>query len=369
MLELQRESHLFTLAGESIQGDIAKLAELTVERQMSSSPDMREKLGGVLYEKSVEDTSRPLCALAQALLVDEPTLFASYVIWAEVVLSNLGLPDEWLTGSMIAIRDTLGEALPAPLARAAAEYIDIASETLTDTLADLRSTPHEVTPLTGTAVDYLEALLAGDRDAAADVVREAVAAGAVLPDLYEHVFRASQHEIGLMWQSNRVSVAMEHYATGATEAIMLANSGLESSRAGGTRRFLGACVEGEQHDMAIRMVCDVLRAEGWDTFFLGASTPASTLAQALAEFRPTAVGLSATWLFNVEAVRDAVRAIREMDPDVKVIVGGAPFDNTPGLAEKLGADARGGSLLELPTQLDRLIGWSEPPVSTLHEAL
>ena len=107
--------------------------------------------------------------------------------------------------------------------------------------------------------------------------------------------------------------------------------------------------------MAIRMVCDVLRAQGWDTFFLGASTPESALIEAVGEFRPDVLGLSATWLFNVDSVRRAVGLIHKTYPAVKVVVGGAPFDRIAGLADKVGADARGASLLELPAQLDQLI--------------
>ena len=134
---------------------------------------------------------------------------------------------------------------------------------------------------------------------------------------------------------------------------------IERHGTGGTRRFLGACVEGEQHDLAIRMVCDVLQSQGWETFFLGADTPRFTLVQAVEEFRPAVVGLSATWLFNVDHVSCAVRDIRDARPEVMVVVGGAPFDRIAGLAGKVGADAHGGSLLELPAQLDRLIRLSD----------
>jgi len=43
------------------------------------------------------------------------------------------------------------------------------------------------------------------------------------------------------------------------------------------------------------------------------------------------------------------------------VVGGAPFDRIDGLFAKVGADARGTSLFELPAQLDLLIAWSALP--------
>ena len=345
-------------AGQSIQYDVANLAEQAVDRQLRTHPEMREDFVGPRYLKAIQDTTYPLTALAQALLIEEPVLFVSYVIWAGIVLGNLGLPDRYLAGSLTAIRKTLVASLDDRLSEAAAEYIDLSLSALTDTPAQASAAPQEGAPFENVALGYREALLAGDRAAAAGIVRDAVAAGAILQDIYEHVFKTTQHEVGRLWQSNRLSVAMEHYSTGATEAIMAQLSVTEPSAAAGAPRFLGACVEGEEHDMAIRMVCDVLRAQGWDTFFLGASTPEYALVQAVEEFRPNALGLSATWLFNVDSVRCAVARVHRTHPDVKIVVGGAPFDRIAGLADKVGADARGTSLLELPTQLDRLISVS-----------
>jgi methanogenic corrinoid protein MtbC1 len=291
-------------AGRFIERDIANLAKLAVDRQFKASAEMRKDLVGDRYRKCIEDTEYPFMALAQALLVDEPALFVSYVVWSRIVLANLGLPDAFLTGSLMAMRDTLVAALPHRSAEASVEYIDISLEALKDASAELPRMTSEGAPLASVAVGYLEALLAGDRAAAAGIVGEAVAGGAVLPDIYEHVFRVTQDEVGRMWQSNRLSVAMEHFATGATEAIMAQLCVPEPPKPAVARRFLGACAEGEQHDMAIRMVCDILRSHGWETFFLGASTPESALVEAVDELRPPVVGLSVTTRYRLRQ-RDA----------------------------------------------------------------
>jgi len=356
MLELSSEAPVLVLAGQFIRDDITSLAQQAVDLQLASDPRVQAYCVGDRYAKSIEDTSFHLHALTQALLVEEPSLFVSYVIWAEVVLSNLCLPQGCLAGSLVAIRHTLDAALPETLSVVVGQYFELALTALGEASVELP--PAQRAPLADVALGYLAALLAGDRGTAADIVHCAVSAGAVLPDIYEHVFKASQHEVGRMWQSNRVSVAMEHYATSATEAIMSQHSGMESPGASGERRFVGACVEGEEHDMAIRMICDVLRSKGWDTYFLGANTPVSALVLAVEEFRPSVVGLSATWLFNLDSVRRAVQCLRETDPDVKIVVGGAPFDRIDGLFAKVGADARGTSLFELPAQLDSLIAWN-----------
>ena len=343
-------------AGQLIQGDIKNLASLALERQLSAVPKMREYFSGDRYDKSVDDTVYHLTALVQALLAEEPDILADYVTWTKIVLVSRGLKDEHLAGSLVAIRKTLGDALPDDLFDAAAAYIDAALETLALPVEELPPTAEVEAPLADAARAFLEALLDGDRDAAAGIVDEVIAAGVALPEIYEHVFVASQREIGRLWQTNRISVAIEHYATGATEAIMLQRCARESSKtAGDARRFLGACVEGEQHDLAIRMACDVLQSRGWDTFYLGASTPESALLEAIGRLRPTVVGLSTTSFFHIDMTRRVIKSIRDAYPDVKIVVGGAPFARINGLAEKVGADARGCDLLGLATQFELLI--------------
>ena len=354
MTELLNEDSVRLTAGQLIQQEVVSLARASVDCQLVAHPESREYFTGDFPLRCAEDTERVLTALAQALLSGEPWLFESYVIWDKIVLSSLGLRDAYLHDSLTAMRETLVARLGSRPARPAAEYIDAAGVLLDAASEELPSTPHVIAPLAGVAVVYLDALLAGDRARALAVIRLAVSDGAVLPDIYEHVFRVAQAKVGCLWQSNRLSVAMEHYTTGATEAIM---SQMNVVKAGlpGTARFLGACVEGDQHDLAIRMVCDILQADGWETVLLGANTPDHVLFEAIEEFHPDVVGLSATWLFRIDNVRRVIAHIHDTYRGVKVVVGGAPFDRITGLADKVGADARGGSLLALPTLLHRLV--------------
>lgn len=342
-------------AGRCIDRDIANLCKLAVDRQISMSLEMQRDFVGDRYLKCVKDIESPFAALSHALTVGEPALFADYVIWAGITLANLGLSDASLTESLMAMSETLTAELPDRAASVSVGYIGLSFKALEGAAVGAPDVAPAVAPLTDTAAAYLSALLSGDRWGAEALVRDAAAAGAALTDIYEHVFRVTQHQVGRMWQFERLSVAMEHYATGATEAVMAQLRVEQLHGPSGARRFLGACAEGEEHDMAIRMICDVLRSRGWETFFLGASTPESALVEAVEAFRPSVVGLSATWLLNVENVRRAIVRIRETHPEVRLVVGGAPFDQIVGLADKVGADARGESLFKLSDQLDRLI--------------
>jgi methanogenic corrinoid protein MtbC1 len=79
--------------------------------------------------------------------------------------------------------------------------------------------------------------------------------------------------------------------------------------------------------------------------FLGTNLPASSILSVVRQAAPSHVGISATMLFNLAAVRDLIAAIRaEFAGRVRVVVGGAAFRNAPELWRQVAADAYGADL-------------------------
>lgn len=187
---------------------------------------------------------------------------------------------------------------------------------------------------------YIEALLAGDRDSATDIVLRAAEQGMPPGRIYLEVLQPALYELGRLWEDNRISVAEEHYCTAVTLLTMsqLYPRIFSSFRVG--RRFMGACVDGDQHEIGIRMVCDFFEMEGWDTYYIGASVPTSDLLRGLEQYRPTVLGLSVSMTSNFATAREMIQAVRarlgEQAP--RILVGGHAFEQSPDLWRELGAD-------------------------------
>jgi len=129
----------------------------------------------------------------------------------------------------------------------------------------------EAAPQARLARGYLEAMLARERNHATDLIMAAVASGTPIRDIYLQVLQPVQYEIGWLWQSGRITVGHEHYCTNATQLVMsLLYPRLFSGEAG-PRRMLAACVEGELHELGLRMLTDFFEMDGWDTDFLDVS--------------------------------------------------------------------------------------------------
>jgi methanogenic corrinoid protein MtbC1 len=170
--------------------------------------------------------------------------------------------------------------------------------------------------------DFLSAQLAGDRARALSVILDAVRSGLSPRELQLHVIAGAQREIGRMWELNQVSIAQEHLATAIAQLALaqLYGHGAVAAPTGWT--VLLACVEGEMHDLGPRIAADVLEAEGYDVRFLGANVPTESLVDLASRMKPDVICLSATMLFHLPALRQAVKAVREALPDVHLLAGG-----------------------------------------------
>lgn len=194
------------------------------------------------------------------------------------------------------------------------------------------------TPLDAMAAEFLTALRSGDRHGASNLVLNAVNTGRVpVRDIYLNVFRTSQYEVGRLWSEGELSVAEEHYCTAATQLIMSQLYPHIFSVARRGKTLVATSVAGELHELPIRMVADFFEMAGWDTYYLGANTPAPDVVRTVRERKADVVAISATMSRNVKRVKEMVDALRAT-PGPKVMVGGWPFTQDPDLWRSLGAD-------------------------------
>lgn len=335
-----------------------ELAEAVTGRHYERRPELARRYGLAGRAKCLQDAAYHLAYLSEAIAASAPDLFADYVGWAKVMLEGRGIPGEDLAVNLEVLRDVLRRELPAEAAEVAGRYVEAGLERLPELPAELPVTPSRDGQLGDLAAGYLDSLMRGERHVASRLVLDAVEGGVSVKDVYLHVFQRSQHEIGRLWQMNRLSVAQEHYCTAATQLIMSQlYSRIFSQRKNG-RVLVATSVSGDLHEIGVRMVSDFFEIEGWDTFYLGANTPAPSLVQALRDREADVLALSATMSFHLRAVSDLIAAVRASDVGerVKILVGGYPFNVVPDLWRIVGADAVARDAQHALAVADRLVG-------------
>ena len=222
-----------------------------------------------------------------------------------------------------------------------------------------REDGEQLEPMSPLAREYLELLLAGEREEASKRIHRAVEAGTGVREIYKTVFERTLKEIGLMWMQNRVDVAMEHYFSASTQMIMsqLYSYITRASREKRDAVCLIIAVCGEFHDIGARMVADFMEMDGWKTFFLGNNLCSEDIVRAALDQKPDMLALSATMFFNVESIARAIRALRAADglKHLVILVGGRPFNQNPELWKKVGADGSAASAEEAAELAGRLL--------------
>lgn len=326
--------------GELLRQRQGALAEDLVRRQFAAHPELARRYGPAGREKCLQDANYHLAYLADAMNAGDPALFANYAGWAKVMLAKRGIPAEDLARHLESTRRVMGEGLGGEAGALAVKYVD-------EALARLPALPADIPTflkLEGTRADlaraYLAALLQGERHIASRLILDAVAAGAPVKEIYLQVFQPAQYEVGRLWQVNEISVAQEHYCTAATQLIMSQLYGHIFASEKGAGTLVTTCVAGDLHEIGLRMVTDFFEMDGWNTFYLGANTPAQAVVDTVIQRHAQVLGISATMTFHLRAVEELIQKVRA-HPEcrgVKILVGGYPFLVAPELWRKVGAD-------------------------------
>ncbi|WP_304224397.1 cobalamin-dependent protein [Gracilinema caldarium] len=324
-----------------IQIRLAKteLAASVVDTFYERHPEFTSRYKTEGYKKSVQDGEYHFLFLAEALETEEPILFINYISWVKTLFNSIGLPIQVLLETIQLMKDVLNLRFSPPQAEPACNLLEQSVQLVTSEEPIQTSYIDESSLLGTVARSYLNALLAADRRTASEIIGHAIKNGASIKDIYLQVFQKSQQEIGRLWQLNRISVAQEHFCSAATQMIMaqlysqLFNGELKH------RHVIVACVGGELHELGARMVADIFELEGWDSYFIGANTPLKDLLKTITEKKPDLIALSVTMTFHLPELKTYINEIHSISPSIKIMVGGYPFNASPTLWQKVGADA------------------------------
>jgi methanogenic corrinoid protein MtbC1 len=104
-------------------------------------------------------------------------------------------------------------------------------------------------------------------------------------------------------------------------------------------------------------VSDFFELEGWDTYYLGADTPAESVLYAIEAFGADVLALSSTMVYHIPTVRRLIAELRKTRPGrrARILVGGYPFNAVPYLWQRVGADGTGASAEEAVATAERLV--------------
>lgn len=275
--------------------------------------------------------------LAAAMGAGSPQMFAEQVAWTRVAVMARKSSVDDLRASLMALGATIDREFPEEDRALVATFLNAGLRAVDD--ASAPTSPLKTDSKLGRlAVNYLIALLEGDRRRAASLVIEPVREGAVGGhDAYTGILVPALREVGRLWHMNELSIAEEHFATNTTRHVMSQLAALLPKRPSRNRAAVVCAVQGNTHDIGARVVADFLEADGWRVIDLGADIPIEDIVSSIEIFRADLVALSAMLRVHIRAAELIIEAIRARHASVPVIVGGPAFHGPESLWRDINA--------------------------------
>ena len=175
----------------------------------------------------------------------------------------------------------------------------------------------------GELVERLSHDLLSGQLAAVPELLQADDLGVPLPVLFQDVLLRVQVEVGQRWQRGDLRVGQEHEITEFVREAIAQLSWRHAVVPHGPA-ILAACAPGEHHDLGLRMVVGLLRAQGRNVHFLGSNIDVPQLLEEIRDRLPAAVLLSATLPERFPALQHLLEELREdaATREIPVVVGG-----------------------------------------------
>lgn len=120
-------------------------------------------------------------------------------------------------------------------------------------------------------------------------------------------------------------------------------------------RVVVGTVAGDLHDIGKNMVSMMLEGAGYEVFDIGIDVPVSAFVDAVKEYKPDVLAMSALLTTTMGELREVVNKLNDegLRADLKILVGGGPV--TPEFAVAIGADAYAATSYHAIEAVNRLI--------------
>jgi methanogenic corrinoid protein MtbC1 len=316
------------------------LAKRITVLHFANNEALEKRYGEAGKKRCFEDAVYHIDFLTEALRLDFTEIYGQYIVWVASMLKSRNIPASDLMENIKYIQVAIEEILGKEALDEVTPYMRKALDKLSQKQNLVNSFIQPDNPLRNEVEQYTALLLNSKRKEAAALIDELINNGTTVKSIYQHIFRVSQYEVGLLWQNNKITVAHEHFCTAATQLIMsnLYKYIFFTEKKG--KLMLACSISGELHEMGIRMVADFFEMDGWDTYYMGANMPVQHLEMALIEHKADLLAISVTLLTHVSKAAALIQSLRanEKLKNLKILVGGYPFIENPQLWQKIGAD-------------------------------
>lgn len=183
-----------------------------------------------------------------------------------------------------------------------------------------------------------EAVIDGATSQVVSLVNEAVSKEIPVGEILNDALIAGMNEVGALFKDGEMFVPEVLVSAKALQAgIDIIRPALVEAGVKAAGRIVTVTVEGDLHDIGIKLVGMMLEGAGFEVINIGVDKPAKEIIEKVKELKPNILGMSAMLTTTMANMKDVVEMLKEegLLEDMKVMIGGAP--TSPMYAEKIGS--------------------------------
>jgi len=187
---------------------------------------------------------------------------------------------------------------------------------------------------------YVEPLLAGDRQGCRRFIEETLGAGVSATDLLNHLIWPTMELLQSLYREDRVTIGSLNLATRLNRSITDQLCAKLPTSAAKDRKILIFCGDDEPEELGGQICADLFESDGYTVKFAGGGVPEDEVLQLIGDERPDLLMLFGTLPSGVPAVRRLIDYLREVNscPEMQIMCCGGIYRRAEGLAEEIGAD-------------------------------
>jgi len=184
-----------------------------------------------------------------------------------------------------------------------------------------------------------KAVIEGNLDEIVDLTQDALDDGLSAKDILDKGLMPGMDHVGVEFKAGNMFVPeVLRSARAMQSSMVLIKPLLAETGASMTGKVLIGTVKGDLHDIGKNLVGMMCEGAGFEGNDLGKDIEAQAFVDAVKEYEPDILGMSALLTTTMRAMEHTVKALEEagVRDKVKIMIGGAPV--TQAFSDQIGAD-------------------------------
>jgi len=149
-----------------------------------------------------------------------------------------------------------------------------------------------------------------------------------LYQIYDDLLTPVLHEIGNRWMENKLTITEEHFASQIIRDAIIRLQGIIRIPRKKIGKVICLNLSSELHDIALKMVQNILELRGFKTFYSGQKTPFMDIGQILTKIKPNRLYISSTVIADINEDQKEVNTLYDIceKNSIQIYLGGMGFE-------------------------------------------